>query len=218
MDIAIHANLALPHQREYAEYFRAGFSRHGLKAEITGSKEQNADIHVIQGPHFCKDVWLGHPNVILLDREYYHGEFTLHPRNMDWVSVGWMRKDGGRKFTNTGGREPPIVKSNAANRGAIFLRDFGGPSERADAIRYHPAEKRSSIGLIEELHGYRTAIGYQTSALVTAGLEGLEVDCRDPRNIMWESNWLDLLPYADWHYTEIQSGELIENLWQSKFQ
>jgi len=56
------------------------------------------------------------------------------------------------------------------------------------------------------------AIGYQTSALVTAGLEGLKVICKDKRNIMYNQNWLELLPYADWHYSEMDAA--IDHLMQ----
>lgn len=206
MYIAIHANPALPHQIAYAEYFKEGFKRHGLKSEITSSPTTPADLHVIQGPHFAKNAWLGHPNVILLDREYYHGEFTAHPRSMDWVSVGWMRLDGGRSFVAGNGRETPSIQENSGE-GSIFLADYNGPIEQADTVRFHPAQEYPQESLESALERHKTAIGYTTSALVTAGLMGLEVRCLDKRNIMFEKNWLQLLPYAEWRYDEIETGE-----------
>jgi hypothetical protein len=47
---------------------------------------------------------------------------------------------------------------------------------------------------------------------VTAALEGLEVVCKDDRNIMSEPNWLELLPYADWNHQEIENGDVWEHL------
>ena len=47
---------------------------------------------------------------------------------------------------------------------------------------------------------------------MTAALEGLEVVCKDDRNIMAEPNWLELLPYADWSHHEIENGDVWEHL------
>ena len=148
----------------------------------------------------------------MLDRAYYHDEREPEWVSMPWVSLGWMRADGGRDFKKTSGREPPEIKDGPSGQGTIFLADFRGPVERADTVRYHPDEKRSSIGLVDDLRRHRTAIGYTTTALVRAGLEGLEIQCKDRRNIMWEENWLELLPYADWHHSEIESGLLWDHL------
>jgi hypothetical protein len=50
--------------------------------------------------------------------------------------------------------------------------------------------------------------------LVSAALAGLEVICKDARNIMFERNWLELLPYADWHWSEIENGDALEHLYE----
>lgn len=79
----------------------------------------------------------------------------------------------------------------------------------------HPAEVRPAESLGEALARHDVAIGYRTTALVTAALMGLRIDCRDPENIMARPDWLELLPWADWHYTEIESGEAWEHLLSS---
>lgn len=135
---------------------------------------------------------------------------------MDWVSIGLMRADGGRHFGIGHGREPITAKAGPLGSGSIFLADYNGPTEDADTVRLHPARGQYSEPLPDVLSRHARAIGYQTSALVTAGLMGLEVDCRDKRNIMAEPNWLDLLPYADWHYSEIQNGDAWQHLKQSQ--
>lgn len=205
MDIAIHTNFKLAHQIRYAEHLKSGFAAHGLKADITESPTQPADVHVVLGPHYAKHNFIGHPRTLLLDRAYYKKD----PEN---VSLGWMRKDGGRHFRIGNGREKPRIGVCQATSGHIFLADYNGPIEQADTIRAHPANGGQIETLEAALRRHRVAIGYATTALVTAGIMGLEVICKDPRNIMSEPNWLDLLPYADWHYTEIENGTAWEHL------
>jgi len=64
--------------------------------------------------------------------------------------------------------------------------------------------------LAEDLRTHDIAIGYTTTALVQAALEGLQVVCKSPLNIMSELNWLELLPYADWGLYEFDDA--IEHL------
>lgn len=167
---------------------------------------------MISGPHYAKHIWQGHPRTILLDRAYYHEEKSGLWNSMDWVSLGWLRSDGGRAFKRGIGREKPTIRPKRAGTGTIFLKDYGGIEEKADTVRYHPAERKEQESLYKALERHRTAIGYQTTALVQAALFGLDIVCKDIRNIMSEPNWIDLLPYADWHYSEIQSGEFWEHL------
>jgi len=134
---------------------------------------------------------------------------------MDWVSIGWLRPDGGRRFRVGSGRAVPVIESRPDTGGTIFLADYGGPIEQADTVRRHPAEEASGETLHAALRRHRTAIGYGTTALVSAALAGLEVICKDARNIVSELNWLELLPYADWHWSEIENGDALEHLWKS---
>lgn len=215
MIVTIHVNPAQPHQLEHAQWFKHGLERHGIALWITENIGAESDIHIVSGNHYAKDHWIGHPRTIWLDKRLYQeGPKPDHMKSDPYVSLGWLRNDGGRTFRAGCGRKSPAIKANGAKNGTIFLADYDGPIERADRVRQHPARERSRISLIDELSKYKIAIGYQTSALVTAALEGLEIICKDKRNIMSESNWLDLLPYADWHWSEIESGEAWEHLCQ----
>lgn len=205
MHVAIHVNPSLSHQREHGECFYKGFKRHGIKASVTHNRNAEADIHVISGPHYAKQTWLDHPRVILLDRCFYKGD-------PEHVSLGWMKSDGTRTYAAGIGRESLRREDRGAREGTIFLADYNGPLEQADTIRLHPARENNTESLHDALCRHATAIGYLTTALVTAGLLGLEVICRDERSIMAQPNWLELLPYADWHLKEIASGEAWEHL------
>ena len=212
MDIAVHINPSRPHQVEHGQWLKRGIERHGLKVEVTAGVLVDADIHIVSGPNYAKRMWLGHPRTVLLDRAYYHEEKSGRWHSMDWVSLGWMREDGGRRFRAGSGRMPPAVEERPAAGGTIFLADYGGHVESADTVRRHPCEEQTKESLRDALRKHRTAIGYQTTALVAAALAGLEIVCKDARNILWERNWLELLPYADWHWSEIESGEAWEFL------
>jgi hypothetical protein len=206
VDIAVHINPAQPHQVEHGQWLKRGIERHGLKVEVTAGVLVPADIHIVSGPHYSKSSWLGHPRTVLLDCAYYHGERSRW-HSTDWVSLGWMREDGGRRFRAGTGRAPPAIEARPAEGGTIFLADYGGVIEPADTVRRHPAEETPREPLRDALRRHRKAVGYRTTALVAAALAGLEIVCKDERNILWERNWLELLPYADWHWSEIESGE-----------
>ena len=215
MRIAFHFNPAQEHQREHAQWLSAGCKRHGLTLTVTDDRHLPADLHIVSGPHYAKSAWLHDPMVLLLDRAYYHEEKTGRWKSMDWVSLGWLRPDGGRRFRVGSGRTAPVVESRPETGGTIFLVDYGGQIEQADTVRRHPADEAPTETLHAALRRHRTAIGYGTTALVSAALAGLEIVCKDARNIMSEQNWVELLPYADWHWTEIENGEALEHLWKS---
>jgi len=147
--------------------------------------------------------------VIALDRDYYRG-------NPDNVSLGWLRADGGRDFRMGRYRTPPVPLPHKCSKASIFLADYNGRIDYdADEIRLHPSTSGPPrLTLDEALQPYGVAIGYRTSALVTAALAGLRVVCRDKRNIMARPDWLDILPYADWHKSDIESGDAWEHLRQ----
>jgi hypothetical protein len=160
---------------------------------------------------------MGHPRVLMIDRAYIpeHQFKSGEWASEDWISIGWMNAQGGRDFTAGSGRPRPSIKNNASGHKTIFLADYDGPIEEADTIRLHPAQATNEKSLLESLHEHRTAIGYNTTALVTAALEGLDIICKSQQNIMSQENWIDLLPYADWHYSEIQKGETWQHLQSS---
>lgn len=189
----------------------AGFKKHGIILNVTSDIYKSADIHIITGPHYAKDQWLSHERVILIDRAYYHPEKSGKWSSMDWLSVGWMNKLGGRDFIEGQGRILPEVKKSTGNK-TIFLADYNGIVEKADIVRLHPAQKKYKTTLLEDLRQCHTATAYGTTSLVMAGLMGLKTVCKDKSSIMHQDNWLQLLPYADWRYSEIISGKLWEHL------
>jgi len=197
---------------EHGEWLQAGLAAHGLTLNITPDVGRPADIHIVSGPHYAKQQWLDHPRVLLLDRAYYHGEKSGRWASMDWVSLGWMTPDGSRTFRRGTGRRAPVIQDNAADEGVIFLADFDGPVEPADTVRLHPAHGKHAEGLLDALRRHRKAVGYGTTALVTAALEGLEVECKDAGHILRQPDWINLLPYADWRFNEIASGGAWEHL------
>lgn len=211
MDITFHQNPTQPHQVEHGKWLERGLKAHGLTLNITQDPFKEADIHIVSGPHYAKRFWLNHPRTILIDRAYLP-EHQVKTRwaSEDWVSIGWMREDGGRHFRSGLRREPIKRKAQRTGKRTVFLADYDGPIEQADTVRLHPSRGEHTESLHSVLSRHDVAIGYSTSALVAAGLEGLRVICKDPANIMYEPNWLDLLPYADWHYSEMD--KLWENL------
>ena len=212
MDIVFHCAPQAIHQCEHARWFAEGLKRHGLSLRIHEDPGERADLHIVSGPYYARKNWLRHPRVIAIDRAYYHEEKTGTWRSMDWVSVGWLRPDDGRRFGIGSGRPSPVCKDRKSEGGTIFLADYDGPIEGADTVRLHPSKEKPKEPLVDVLSRHRVAIGYRTTALVTAALEGLEVVCKDNRNIVSEPNWLELLPYADWHNTEISAGDTWEHL------
>lgn len=150
---------------------------------------------MVLGPHFAKSYHLNH-KTILLDRCYYRGD-------PEHISLGWMNPDGSRTFHKGAGRNPPVPKPQKTGNRIIFLADWRGPIEEADTVRYHPAEHNATETLQEALSRHDVAVGYGTTALVEAALEGLRIVCRDDKHILQRPDWLELLPYADWGYDEL---------------
>lgn len=126
-----------------------------------------------------------------------------------------MNERGGRRYTKGDGKDRPVIKRNDVNeRKVIFLADYGQASAGADydTFRRHPGDDERGLSLYEQLRSHSCAKGNKTTALVTAALMGLEVHSSDPDHILNQPDWQGLLPYADWHYSEIQSGEAWEHL------
>ena len=200
-----------------------GFKRHGLDLRVTSDIGIESDIHIVSGPHYAKSYWLGHSSVLLIDRSYYNQHKSGKWASEDYVSIGWMNKYGGRDFQlGQWGRVPYGSKkleivNNHLPGGTIFLCDYGyKPTKQdllgVDTIRYHPTQEHRQGSLTTDLYYHSTAVGYRTTALVQAGLQGLDIVCKDVQNIMHYDNWMDRLPWADWHYSEIQKGEAWEHL------
>lgn len=95
---------------------------------------------------------------------------------------------------------------------SIYLADYHGPQhiEGVDGVRLHPNRARPSEPLEAELARYDKAVGGVTTALTVAALNGLLVHCTDPRGLMSRPDWLEVLPYVDWHMDEIENGDVWE--------
>lgn len=215
MDITIHINPTQPHQIEHGQWFKRGLERHGLKLDITSDIRKPADIHIVSGNHYARDYWIGHPNTIWLDKRLYkEGSKSNGMYSDPYVSLGWLNDKGSRNFVLGENKESVKTKELKTGDRTIFLVDYMGVVGEADTIRYHPAQKTERESLIDALARHDIAIGYTSTALITAAIEGLQIDCRDPDYILNNPNWREILPYADWHYSEIESGEAWEHLCQ----
>lgn len=227
--VAIHTNLRLDHQREYAEHLKSGFEVHGYEVEVTADRTNQADIHVIQGPHYALHENLGKPT-IFLDRCFWG-----HPRQV--VSLAWLTHDGGKVWEAEapGDREKPYLQPWRANQeNALILNDYDRefPEQQAREhfvvveVREHPARTKPLEALNDALERNHVAIGYLSTALVSAVVKGLPVICFDKRSPVYSmashsldeivrperEQWLNNLSYMNWSYAEIESGEALERL------
>lgn len=201
----------MQHQRHYARALAAGFAAHGMTPKQTTEPDAYADvkIHVCLGPHYALRYWSPRAHdVLLLDRCFYRGD-------PEHVSLGWLQTDGGRFWRVGEGRAPLEIVRQWRHIGRIFLADFNGPQTigNVDRCRAHPARAVGpAVALEDDLRRHHVAIGYRTTALVTAALMGLQVHSLWAPHILNRPNWLELLPYADWSHGEIASGEAWEHL------
>ena len=230
VSVVIHTNMALPNQTESAGWLQTGFASHGIDAEITGDKHKAADIHVVQGPWYAFNEWLGKDNVLWLDRCFYgDARFDL--------SIGWLQPDGSRKFCNHGmarakGTLPALKPRKGKRRCAVVFADYGQDCTQTvietrqayDSVffRPHPAQAQETpvITLKGDLANVweiaDVAIGHSSTVLVEAEINGLHVETTDARhvarNVTDRTQWLNDLSWAQWNHEEIQRGEFWEHL------
>lgn len=229
--MVIHTNLNLPNQVETAGWLQEGFRRHGIDAEVTGDRYKSSTIHVVQGPWYCYDHWLGEPNVLWLDRCFYG-----HPR-FD-VSLGWLRPDGSRDFKNHGMAVPraslPVLKKQKPTRRcAVVFADYGEDCKEKvkqarreyDSVffRPHPADNKNDTpvmtlkGDLEAVWEIAdVAIGHSSTVLVEAMINGLYVESSDPLHVCQgvtdREQWLTNLSWAQWDHEALKRGEFWEHL------
>lgn len=232
--VVIHSNPSLQNQRETAGWLQEGFKAHGINAQITASRKEAGDVHVIQGPWYAYNEWVGKPNVLWLNCCFYG-----HPR---WdVSIGWLKPDGTRDFCAFDEAMPngvlpelkPMKDCADKDACAVVFGDYGqDPSDMVlDArrkygrvyFRPHPQDRhRTSPALspewtLEDIWEIAdVAVGYSSSVLVDAAINGLRVDCPD-RHVCSDINgdrhqWLTDLSWANWHHTQVRNGEFWEHL------
>jgi len=156
------------------------------------------------GPHYAREQHLESDNVIYLDRCHYGNTSNR-------VSIGLQNKQGGRDFIAGSGRKGLTIKENNGTK-SLFLADYNGIVESADIVRLHPQNEESSTTLANDILQCNYATGYETTSLIEAALSGLVINCKGTKSILLQSNWLELLPYANWDIDEIGSGELWHHL------
>ena len=229
--VVIHTNVHLANQVESADWLQQGFKRHGIAAEITADRKKKAGTHVVMGPHYAFSDWLGADNVIWLDRCFYgHHRYDL--------SIGWLKPDGSRDFKNTGRAEPngmlpDLLDKKKRQECAIVFGDYGcSPAKMIqfarnnyDRVYYkpHPAETGQASPVLAPRWTLDTcwelgdaAIGYSSTVLVEAELNGLHVHTEDKRHVCYQvddrEQWLIDLSWAQWSYSEIVNGNFWEHL------
>lgn len=237
--VVIHTNMALGNQRACAAWLKEGFEAHGIDAEITPDKHAESDIHVIQGPHYAYREWVGKPNVIWLNRCFYGDHFYD-------LSLGWLNADGTRNFGNTdrpgkNGELPALSPRKRLRRSTglkggccIVFGDYGrDPAEECQLARQHfdrvyyrphPASQTSQSPVLspdwtlaEAFSMADGAVGYSTTALIKARINGLHTLSTDPNHVvLWEPDdderWLRKLSWCQWSSDQIRRGEFWEHL------
>ena len=230
--VTIHTNLKADHQVEYANYLNTGFRKLGWQSEITGAKTSDAGLRVVQGPNYAFKENVGKPT-ILLDRCYW-GD----PR----AFVTLAQLDGAGNKIYIDGAEHDRRKRKEVTRlddwktreqFAIVLNDY---DIRVDTsllgdrwaleIREHPFRKPGQCKLNEALARNDVAIGFSSSAMVSAICRGLPAVCFDktspimpvsslnvdkltrPPREQWQAN----LSYMNWAAEEIASGVALDYL------
>lgn len=234
MVVVIHTNLSLENQPRNAAWLAEGFAARGIEAEITADRKKAADIHIVQGPHYCLECWqprASEARVLLLDRCFYWDA-------KDNVSLGWLNPDGSRDFRHKGKHGPkgkaPVIAPLKTYRGScVVFGDYGRPGQKdineARKVhprvywRPHPADRQPVKALIlnGDLAGVwalcDTAIGHSSTVLVDAVLNGLHTTSTDPRHVIAgvehdRERWAAQLTWCQWNCEELKRGDFVEHL------
>ena len=226
----MHYNPNLSHQVDHAHAFQSsGF-------DITSSAFGDSHTHVISGPYFAYDQWVGHPRVLMIDRAWY-GD----PHN---VALAWLNPDGTKRYASgTQPRPgPSYLPWKTREQSALILAGYQEDvTDLADRVRKrfpyvrvrkHPAERRamphdSVFSLTSELALSDVCVGGNTTALFESIRMGVPVICTDPRNECMPvcvpnlddelyrgdiSEWMHGMMYKQFSLHEIETGEAWEIL------
>jgi len=214
--IVFHYNPNLIHQIEHASWFDDCLKPFDIRYMATPNIHAPGDIHIISGPHYALDYWHKHPNVLMIDRAYLpnHQIASSKWKSEEWLSIGWLNPEGDRDYPQTMLRDELEIAERPISDKTVFLADYDGPVCEADTIRWHPVEKTSDESLHDCLRRHYKAIGFRTTAFISAALEGLEIECLNSSHILNKPNWQELLKFTDWNFNDIQSGEAWAHLRQ----
>lgn len=184
-----HYNPALSHQVDHARAFEAcGFD------SVATSCGQPADVHVISGPHFAYNMWKHHDRVLMIDRAWW-GDGDDDPK----VSIGWLQRDGSRKFASGDAPRPKPVMAEWKQPWPTFgeiqclvLADYGQDvseiveqaSKRFNtvSVREHPDDQKHIATLQEAIGWHDVVIGSKGSAIFESIRLGVPVICTEPTN------------------------------------
>lgn len=230
VSVVAHINHSLAHQVEHGQALTYGLKRHGINLDVTSNIHKEGDIHIISGPWYARDAWLGKPNVLWLDRCFYG---DAH----DFVSIGWMRRDGSRNFCNadkTEGKEPlPALKlCKKRRRCAVVFGDYDGDARamlanarrKYDSVwfRPHPQDTRPlpcfpMRGSLDDVWSIAdVAVGHSSTVLVEAQINGLFVESTYAQHVVHFSDdreaWIKRLSWAQWSLDELVAGTFWEHL------
>lgn len=226
-NVSIHINPAMAHQVEFANYFENGFRRLGIEAKTTAARTDDAEIHVVIGPHYAKEANTG-KDVWYVDRCYWGNHREV-------VSLSRLDMAGGKILPEPGhGMRPaPQLQPWKTGKRALYLHDWANVDARDVAYaskyyqieqRQHPADNPQQGSLEDALARNDLAIGKTSTALVAAAIAGLPVITRDLASPVYEiashtvgatvrpnrEAWLRRLSWANWGKHEINNGNALE--------
>lgn len=231
---AIHVNAARTSQVEFADYLRLGFEACGWKVTKTTDRNPhpNASVQVVLGPHYALKQCAGQ-NTLMLDRCFWG-----NPREV--VSLAWLDANGKRVWPQSApaGREIPECEPwRHDEERAVILNDYsrimhkGSVESHFRYVEYrdHPTKGGRYIEKLRNvLDRNDVAVGFTSSALVTAALMGLPVvtlgdqksavsaistkQLGEPLLRPDRTPWLNNLAYMNWSGDEIKTGLAVEYL------
>lgn len=208
MGVAIHTNLSLDHQVRIAVTLREGFRKHGIEAEVTADKFKGADLHICLGPWYALKHWKD-DRTLYIDRAYWD--------DPQCISIHWLSEGEKVRLRGMPERPHPELRSMKDGDRRVYLCDYGqSPLGAYHSVRYHPADKPSRYTLEECLQTHDIAAGRRTTALVTAHIEGLQVETDDPHSPVYgitnREQWIRDLAWHNWSLHEIEEGRAWEAL------
>lgn len=180
MKVLMHYNPGRVQQTRHAEAFKK------IGIAITTNVQADADVHIVSGPHYALKFWRRHPRLLWVDRAWWG--------DPDCVSIGWIRKDGTRKFAiGTEFRPHPEPKRwQKLERSVLVLADYkqdvtalaklAAKRFGRVLVRRHPSDEKSFMTMETNLGLVDAAIGTSSTAVFEPLIRGVPTICLDPNN------------------------------------
>ena len=170
------------------------------------------EVCVVSGPHYASEAMLQTKRVLKIDRAWWN--------DPDCVSIGWLKRDGTRKFAHGSAPRPkpnlldwkPVWDMGEIR--CIVLADYGQDvsetvrraSERfvSVQVREHPADATVPrvVSLEADCQFADVVVGHSSTALFTAIQNGTPVVCTDPQN--------EIMPVCSTFDQELYRGDTEE--------